>query len=419
MLDDFAAGLVADISKVTDKWRKQNEREIRDANAQSRRRETFIRTKPITIQDAAWKVMPTAYNKASAGGTLPVRPRQIMYAARGYIQEKTGRQLDDRYFTPDHPARLRGPDRRSIGTSSGMPAAASTSLIRTGTCRSGPWKSERTSAARRASICRPIRPAAGRPPVPRIGMAPSCSSRRKAFCRCSARSSWPSGTTLRSCRPRAVSTTAARTLIDRLVGAKVPVFCIRDFDVSGFTIAGTLRRGTRRYSWRSKGAIDLGLRLEDIQKYALESEDVYYRGANGRTLIDDQSIRLKIRDQLKANGATKEEIEFLLHHRVELNAFASDQLVEWIEEKLVEHGVEKVVPEEETLAKAVRGFARDLIAKRYLDTFAADIDREVDAAALALTGLAPAVLKMLEEDQALPWDKALAHIVQAHMGPRP
>ena len=218
---------------------------------------------------------------------------------------------------------------------------------------------------------------------------------------------------------KGVSTTAARTLIDRLVGAKVPVFCIRDFDVSGFTIAGTLRRGTRRYSWRSKGAIDLGLRLEDIQKYALESEDVYYRGANGRTLIDDQSIRLKIRDQLKTNGATKEELEFLLHHRVELNAFASDQLVEWIEEKLVEHGVEKVVPEEETLTKAVRGFARDLIAKRYLDTFAADIDREVDAAALALTGLAPAVSKMLEEDPALPWDKALAQIAQAHMGPRP
>ena len=44
MLDDFAAGLVADISKVTDKWRKQNEREIRDANAQSRRREAFAPT---------------------------------------------------------------------------------------------------------------------------------------------------------------------------------------------------------------------------------------------------------------------------------------------------------------------------------------------------------------------------------------
>ena len=77
-----------------------------------------------------------------------------------------------------------------------------------------------------------------------------------------------------------------------------------------------------------------------------------------------------------------------------------------------------MVPKEETLTKAVRGFARDLIAKQYLDIFAADIDREVDAAALTLSGVAPAVLKMLEEDPALPWDKALAQVVQANMGPR-
>ena len=107
-MDDFAKGLVADIKKCTEKWHKQNEREIRDASAQSRRRETFVRPRRITIQEAAWKVMETAYAKASADGTLPVRPRQIMYAARGYIQERTGRKLDDRYFTqtflPDYVA---------------------------------------------------------------------------------------------------------------------------------------------------------------------------------------------------------------------------------------------------------------------------------------------------------------------------
>ena len=113
----------------------------------------------------------------------------------------------------------------------------------------------------------------------------------------------------------------------------------------------------------------------------------------------------------------KGEIEFLLQHRVELNAFASDQLVEWIEEKLVEHGVKKVAPEEDTLARATRGFARDLIAKRYLDKFADDIDRDIDAAVLALNGLSPAVMKMLEEDPALAWDNALAEIMQTHIGP--
>jgi hypothetical protein len=72
---------------------------VRDARAQNRRREAFIPVRRITILDAAWAIMSTAYDKASAGGTLPVQPRQIMYAARGYIQEKTGRTLDDRYFT--------------------------------------------------------------------------------------------------------------------------------------------------------------------------------------------------------------------------------------------------------------------------------------------------------------------------------
>ena len=392
-------------------------REIRDATAQNRRRENFLRTKPITIQDAAWKVMPTAYNKASAGGTLPVRPRQIMYAARGYIQEKTGRQLDDRYFTqtilPDYVDHT-GVDWDIVWDARGsfhephtnrhIPLGTLEVRAYLGSQKSdylppdqgGGWKT--TGAA------------------DRYGAVLFCE--KEGFLPLFRKVKLAERYDLAIMSTKGVSTTAARTLIDRLVGARVPVFCIRDFDVSGFTIAGTLRRGTRRYSWRSKGAIDLGLRLKDIQKYTLESEDVYYRGANGRTLIDDQSIHLKIRDQLKTNGAKKEEIEFLLRHRVELNAFASDQLVEWVEEKLVEHGVAKVVPKEETLTKAVRGFARDLIAKQYLDIFAADIDREVDAAALTLSGVAPAVLKMLEEDPALPWDKALAQVVQANMGPR-
>ena len=184
---------------------------------------------------------------------------------------------------------------------------------------------------------------------------------------------------------------------------------------AGFTIAGTLGRDTRRYSWTSKGAIDLGLRLEDVQKYGLEREDVYYQGDGNCTLRDDRKIRRKIGGGLEKNGATEEEIEFLIHHRVELNAFTSDKLIEWIEEKLVEHGVEKVVPEEETVTAAARGFVRDLIAKRYLDTFADDIDREVDLYAESMGILAPSVARMLGADQALSWDDALQQIVQARV----
>ena len=64
-MDDFAKGLVADVKKVTKKWAEQRRREIRDARAQSRRRDVFMRPRRITVQDAAWEIMPTAYLKAS------------------------------------------------------------------------------------------------------------------------------------------------------------------------------------------------------------------------------------------------------------------------------------------------------------------------------------------------------------------
>jgi Flp pilus assembly secretin CpaC len=52
----------------------------------------------------------------------------------------------------------------------------------------------------------------------------------------------------------------------------------------------------------------------------------------------------KLRDQLRRNGATDDEIEVLLTERVELNAMSSAQLVEFIEDKLAEHGIQKVFP---------------------------------------------------------------------------
>ena len=98
MTDDFVGGLLGDIEKVTKKWADQNRREIREANARASRRSAFERSTRITVQDAAWSIMEDAYLKASGGGRLPVKPRQIMYAARGRIQGLTGKRLDDRYF---------------------------------------------------------------------------------------------------------------------------------------------------------------------------------------------------------------------------------------------------------------------------------------------------------------------------------
>lgn len=59
----------------------------------------MVRTRKATIKDVAYEVMEQAYLKASGGGTLPALARQVMYAARPIIQEKTGKILNDQYFT--------------------------------------------------------------------------------------------------------------------------------------------------------------------------------------------------------------------------------------------------------------------------------------------------------------------------------
>ena len=62
----------------------------------------MVRRRTVTIRDAAWQIMEKAYLKASANGTLPAHARQIMYAARPYIQPTADRALGsrfDQYFT--------------------------------------------------------------------------------------------------------------------------------------------------------------------------------------------------------------------------------------------------------------------------------------------------------------------------------
>ena len=146
---------------------------------------------------------------------------------------------------------------------------------------------------------------------------------------------------------------------------------------------------------------------------SLEQEEVFYRGAGGRLLDDEEAIRRKIEPTLRGYGATAAEIETLLTHRVELNAFPSDQFVEWIEGKLEEHGVEKVIPSDEVLLQAARGFARDAIAARHLEALSDQIAAEVDG--LKLDDFRDDVVDALADTDELAWDDALKALVRERL----
>jgi len=207
-----------------------------------------------------------------------------------------------------------------------------------------------------------------------------------------------------------MSVTAARQLVDTLCGGgeAVPLLVLHDFDKSGFSILGTLQRNTRRYTFSNDvTVIDLGIRLEDVQKYNLVSEDCDLGKSDPAP-------------NLKKNGATQKEIEYLCRDcpmwdnsqytgkRVELNAFSSDDFVDWIESKLREHRVKKVVPDSETLLIAYHRAALTNILNEKLESFI-DVARK-DVAKLNPQQLTQKVEKRLNQNPKMPWDQAVADI---------
>jgi DNA topoisomerase VI subunit A len=72
---------------------------------------------------------------------------------------------------------------------------------------------------------------------------------------------------------KGMSNVAARMLIDRIAPCIDSVLVMHDFDVSGFTIFGTLGSDGRRYTFDNDvHVIDLGLRLADVREMDLQSE---------------------------------------------------------------------------------------------------------------------------------------------------
>jgi hypothetical protein len=122
------------------------------------------------------------------------------------------------------------------------------------------------------------------------------------------------------------------------------------------------------------------------------------------------------RSNLRENGATEEEIKFLIPEngkpqRVELNAFTSDALIAWIEAKLAEHGVRKVIPDEETLAHAYRRAHEACVVQGKIDDLVAEIRKNPTAIEVP-AGLRARIETAFKANPALPWDAVIASIVK-------
>jgi hypothetical protein len=397
--------LIDAITGVTKKWTKQRKREERERSAAFNRRYFLIRQQTVSIKEAAWHVMQKAFMQASANNTLPANARQIMYAARPMIAQLSDRELGgkfDKYFTqtllPDYVAERRPTwaSKVAFDARGHFAEPHGNTEIGLGTLEVRNYLAEARSH-RVNGFAFDIRekryPTAG--PKNRFGAV--LFLEKEGFGPLLEEVRLAERYDLAIMSTKGMSVTASRELVQELCATHdIPLLVLHDFDISGFTIFGTLRSSTRRFTYsRTFKVIDLGLRLADIG--GLEREDV---------LI---SSRSKTAATLRRHGATQQEIDILVGgERVELNALTSDALVALIERKLNEHGIAKVVPDDETLADAYRRMRRQAVIQDKIDEL---IDLDEDDVETP-TGLRQRVEEAIKVDPARPWDAIVREIVE-------
>ena len=387
------------VETATAKWARQKKSEERHPG-NIRYRVSRMTKEPRTSQkEAAWQVMEAAYMAASADGTLPAKARQIYYQARPKIMALTDdKELQYGYFSqtllPDY-IEEHGVDWDVVYDARGTFEEPHTNRrIGCGTLEVRNY----LNAAKQPDILPATFASAS---VDVIG--PS-SGNISAIFFCEKEGFGPLFKAVNLANrydlfviaSKGQSVTAARQLIDTICGEHdLPLFVAHDFDVAGFAIFGTLQRDTRRYQFSNAvEVIDLGLRLADVE--GLEREPA------AATKLSMENLRA----QLAANGATENEIDILINERVELNALTSDAMIAMIETKLKDYGLEKVIPDEDTLAETYRVFHRSQLLRERFEEMEEEFDEEANAVKIP-RGLKKRVRAILDRHADLRWDDAV------------
>ncbi|CAI8949260.1 HATPase_c domain-containing protein [Brevibacillus sp. IT-7CA2] len=145
---------------------------------------------------------------------------------------------------------------------------------------------------------------------------------------------------------------AVKDLFDLLgeTDEEIQFFCVHDADAAGTKIFETLQEATSARPGRKVKVINLGLDPEEAVDMGLQIET--FESDRRRPVADYVSWRWS---------------EWLQSNRVELNAMTTPEFIEWLEDKMEEHGVGKVIPTEDVLARTFEESAEKAIRSRVMN----------------------------------------------------
>lgn len=415
------------VTVVTKGWTKAK-RGQQKATASALRRAAPPKTPRLSIKQACYRVMEEAYRLASGDGRYPATARQVMYAARLRVMALTGGEFyepDSQSFQQrvlpkfqvDNPEltkewRVTYDDRGHLaephtGREVGLGTLAVDAYLEG-------WQDRPSipTMLDAADVLSALEQGAGsRTSGPRCRYGALLFVEKEGFRELFATVRLAERYDLAIMSTKGVSVTACRNVVVAASERGIPVFVLHDFDRSGFVILRTLRENTARYTFNvPPNVIDFGIRIGDVTSLGLDalSEPVMYP-----TKLGDPGAAIR------EAGATDAEIAFLVSgrqsgqwvgRRVELNALTSEQLVTLIEQKLGDHGVAKVVPDEAVLRDLyIQEQRRTRLRERLDDVIHAAV-ASVNAETVDVpTDLAYRVTAMLS-GSADPWESAIVRI---------
>jgi hypothetical protein len=391
--DDIKKGLTKNLANFT----KQRKAEEKHVSAGRWRMSRMTEVRGMFLTEAANEVMEQCYMKASDNNRLPATGRQIYYVARPLIEERTDKPLTYAYFSqtllPDYINDHDDADWDVVYDDRGhFLEPHSSRVIGLGTLNVRDYL-KRIQRLRLEEA--DFDPASVQTCGPNGSFGAVLYVEKEGFLPLFKRVKLAKRYDLAIMSSKGMSVTAARELVERLCSASIPLLVLHDFDSAGIIIKDTLENDTRRYSYSSApNVIDLGLRYEDIGE--LQSEP------NNSNISDER---------LAQAGLRQDAIDFLRSERVELNAMTARQLVDFVEAKLKEAGIDKVIPNGKTLARTYQMFvASNQLAEAFEET-KKTLEGEAEALISVPADLEEKVRAELQKLPDIPWHHAVRLIV--------
>ena len=407
--EKVAAAVVKVVKDVTKTWAKVRKAEERDVSRKERRRELMVRQRREKQNHVAFEIMEAAYRKVSGSKNLWANARQIMYAARDEIQERSEKSLTANYFTqtllPDFMTankRLTANWKVAFDDRGHFADPHTGLMIGLGTVAVREYiESLRELEIKAATVA----PAHVITKGPHGSFGAVLYIEKEGFMALLDEEKLAQRFDLAIMSSKGMSVTAARELADEVCHHwRVPLYVLHDFDKAGFSIvAGFEQRQSRRYTFQNQIKVfDLGLRMDDVRHLIRARKD--------EAAAQERGSAAKRRANMLHNGATPEEAEYLLTRRVELNAFTSEEFIAFVERKLTEHGVGKIVPTKAVLNTTYRTLAQgrevEKIIKRELRKLNGNRSVRVPS------NLMQQVEDYLRRNPTHRWDKAVATLVR-------